>query len=311
MEVEPGISTNSTFTFEDRPLPPGQLAPIRRVKFISPGSFHTFGTPLLAGRDLSWPDLFEKRDVVIISASIANQLWGSPGAAIGKRLRDGTAGTWNEIVGVSGDVYDNGAHLPPAAIVYWPGRTKANYWVRARSVAFAMRTSRAGTEALMNEIRTAVRATDPELPVARVQTLSALYDRSMARTWFTLVMLAMAGGIALIIGVIGLYGVVAYTVAQRRREVGIRMALGAEAGAIRKMFLFYGVTFTGAGIVVGLTAAAALSRVLSSLLYSVTPLDPVTYVAARVALLLAALAACYIPARRAATVDPVETLRME
>jgi putative ABC transport system permease protein len=311
MEVEPGISTNSTFTFEDRPLPSGQAGPIRRVKFISPGAFKTFGTPLLAGRDFSWPDLFDKREVAIISASIANQLWGSPGAAIGKRLRDGTGGVWYEIVGVSADVYDNGAHLPPAAIVYWPGRTKANYWVRARSVAFALRTARAGTEALMSEIRDVVRGVDPELPVARVQTLSAFYDRSMARTLFTLVMLGIAGGMALVIGVIGLYGVVAYTVAQRRREVGIRMALGAEARAIKRMFLSYGFAFASSGIVLGLAAAAALSRVLSSMLFRVTALDPITYVAVPLALLLAALAACYIPARRAATVDPAETLRSE
>lgn len=311
MEVEPGISTNSTFTFEDRALPPGQGAPIRRVKFISPGAFHTFGTPLLAGRDFSWPDLFDKRDVVIISGSLANQIWGSPRAAIGKRLRDGTAGVWYEIVGVSGDVYDNGAHLPPATIVYWPGRTKANYWVRARSVAFALRSSRSGTEALLSEIRAAVSNIDPDLAIARVQTLNVLYDRSMARVLFTLIMLGIAGGMALVIGVIGLYGVVAYTVAHRRREVVIRMALGAEASAIKQMFLRYGVAFTGLGILVGLAAAAALSRILSSLLYGVTALDPVTYVAVPAALMLAALAACYIPARRAATVDPAETLRLE
>jgi putative ABC transport system permease protein len=311
MEVEPGISTNSTFTFEDRPLSPGQAAPIRRVKFISPGTFHTFGTPLLAGRDFSWHDLFDKRDVVIVSASLAIQVWGSPRAAIGKRLRDGAAGGWYEIVGVSGDVFDNGAHLPPATIVYWPGRTKANYWVRARSVAFALRTSRSGTEALISEIRAAVGDIDTNLAIARIQTLNALYARSMARVWFTLIMLGIAGGMALVIGVIGLYAVVAYTVAQRRREVGIRMALGAEASAIKRMFLRYGVAFAGAGIVVGLAAAAALSRVLSSLLYGVSALDPVTYVAVPVALLLAVLAACYIPARRAAAVDPAEALRME
>jgi putative ABC transport system permease protein len=311
MEVEPGISTNSTFTFEDRPLLPGQQAAIRRVKFISPGTFETLGTPLLAGRDFTWTDLFGKREVVIISANLASQVFESPSAAIGRRLRDGNEGTWYEIVGVGGDVYDNGAHLPPATIVYWPGRTKEGYWVRARSVAFALRTSRAGTEALMNEIRDVVRNVDPDLPIARVQTLSTFNERSMARTLFTLVMLGIAGGMALVIGVIGLYGVVAYTVAQRRREVGIRLALGAEAGAIKGMFLRYGVAFAGSGILVGLMASAAVSRVLSSLLYGVTALDPVTYVAVPAALMLAALAACYIPARRAARVDPSEALRME
>jgi hypothetical protein len=311
MEVEPGISTNSTFTFQDHPLLPGQTAPIRRVKFISPGTFQTFGTPLLAGRDFSWADLFEKRDVVIVSASLANQIWGSPSAALGKRLRDGTAGVWYEVIGVGGDVYDNGAHLPPATIVYWPARTKGNYWVRARSVAFALRTSRAGTEALTSEIRTAMHDIYPNLAIARVQTLLALYDRSMARTVFTLIMLGIAGGMALSIGVIGLYGTVAYNVAQRRREVGIRLALGAENGAIELMFLRYGFTLASPGIVVGLAASIALSRVWSSLLYRVTALDPSTYIAVAVALMLATLAACYIPARFAAAIDPAETLRIE
>jgi ABC-type antimicrobial peptide transport system permease subunit len=163
----------------------------------------------------------------------------------------------------------------------------------------------------MNEIRAAVRDIDASLPVARVQTLSAFYDRSMARTVFTLVMLGIAGGMALIIGVIGLYGVVAYTVAQRRREVGIRMALGAKSGDVKRMFLRYGIALASCGIVVGLAAAAALSRVLTSELYGVMALDPVTYAVVPPALMLAALAACYIPARRAAAVDPAETLRLE
>ena len=133
----------------------------------------------------------------------------------------------------------------------------------------------------------------------------------MAQTSFALVMLAIAAGMALVLGVVGVYGVIAYTVEQRRREVGIRMALGAPAAAVKRMFLRRGLLLACAGIALGLAVAAAFSRLMSSLLFGVTPFDPATYAATATALLVAAIAATYIPARRAASVDPMETLRGE
>jgi ABC-type antimicrobial peptide transport system permease subunit len=149
------------------------------------------------------------------------------------------------------------------------------------------------------------------LSVAAVQSMAELHARSMARTSFTLVMLGIAGGMALLLGVVGIYGVIAYTVAQRRREVGIRLALGAAPRAVSRMFLRRGVILCGAGCVLGLGGAVALSSLMKSLLFGVTPLDPMTYATMPVVVLVAALAACYFPAKRAAAVDPVETLRAE
>jgi ABC-type antimicrobial peptide transport system permease subunit len=174
-----------------------------------------------------------------------------------------------------------------------------------------IRSERAGTEALVRQVRQAVWAENAALPIAQIQTMQGFAEKSMARTSFTLVMLAIAGAMALLLGIVGIYGVLAYTVAQRRREVGIRMALGAQPRAVRGMFLKQGLILTGIGLAAGLVAAAGLSRLMISLLYGVTPLDPVTFAAMAVVLVAAAMAACYIPARRAATVDPAVTLRSE
>ena len=152
---------------------------------------------------------------------------------------------------------------------------------------------------------------NPNLPVAPLQTMADLHNKSLARTSFTLVMLAIAGTMALVLGVIGIYGVVAYTVSQRSRELGIRMALGARPAVVQRMFLRYGVVLTGVGISIGLTAAAGLSRLMSSLLFGVTALDPATFALTAAVLFVVTMAACYIPARRAASIDPIETLRGE
>jgi ABC-type antimicrobial peptide transport system permease subunit len=163
----------------------------------------------------------------------------------------------------------------------------------------------------MNQIREAVWSVNPNLPLARVMTMQQIYDQSTARTNFTLVILSIAAAMALLLGMIGIYGVVAYTVAQRRREVGIRLALGAEPAAVRGMFLRQGVILSATGCGVGLAGAMALSSLMKSLLFGVTPLDPITYAVMPVVLLVTAVVACYVPARRAAAVDPAETLRAE
>ncbi|MEI9814442.1 MAG: FtsX-like permease family protein [Acidobacteriota bacterium] len=163
----------------------------------------------------------------------------------------------------------------------------------------------------MREVEQAVWSVNANSSVAAVQSMAELHARSIARTSFTLVMLAIAGGMALLLGIIGIYGVLAYTVAQRRREVGIRLALGAEPAAVKGMFLRHGLILASTGCALGLVGAVGLSRVMKSLLFGVTPLDPITYAVMPLVLLMAAAAACYFPARRAAAVDPVETLRAD
>jgi len=180
-----------------------------------------------------------------------------------------------------------------------------------RSVSFAVRSNAAGTEGLLNQMRHAVWAVNKDVPLASVQTMQAMYDRSLARTSFTLVMLAIAAVMALVLGVIGIYGVIAYSVSQRAREIGIRLALGAQPGELKTMFVRHGLTLAAAGIAIGLGAAMGLSRLMSSLLYGVSPLDPITFAAVPALLVVAIVVASYLPARRAAAVDPVDALKAE
>ena len=295
----------------------GRTPPNRQVKIVSPGMFHTLGTPLVAGRDFTWTDLYGLRDVAIISENLARELWGSSEAALGRRVREYYAprSPWREIVGVAGDVYDDGADQPPPATIYWPAQPlealvgMSGY--QARRVSVALRTERAGTESLLNQVREAVWSVSATLPLAQVRTLDEVYDQSIARTSFTLVMLAIAGAMALLLGVSGLYGVIAYAVSQRRREIGIRLALGAQAREIRGLFVRRGLILVCVGVAIGLGGAAGFARFMQSLLFGISPLDPITFAAMPVVLAAAAVLASYLPARRAAAVDPVETLRAE
>jgi hypothetical protein len=282
---------------------------------VSPGLLTATGTRLIAGRDLTWTDIHGHGHVVMVSENLARELWGSASAALGKRIHESSGKPqWREVVGVVENVRDDGARDQSPATVYWPFAT-ANFFGDPLSVqrdlAFAVRSPGAGTEAFLKQARQAVASVNPNLPLARPQTLQRIYEGSMAQTSFALVMLAIAGSMALVLGVIGVYGVIAYTVAQRRREVGIRMALGAQGTAVKRMFLRQGLSLTSVGIALGLVAAASLSRLMSSLLFGVMPFDPATYLATATVLLIAAMSATYIPARRAASLDPMETLRGE
>ena len=298
---------------EGPPPQPGQPQAMRRFKNISPGFLKTMGTRLVAGRSYQWADLLERRPVILISENLARELWGDPRAALGKRV--GYFGNFREVIGVVQDVYDNGVQDVAPASVYWPS-FGANGIAEGppdviRNVTFTLRSARTGSQDFLRQVEQAVWSVNSNLSLAAVQSMAELHSRSMARTSFTLVMLAIAGGMALLLGVIGIYGVIAYTVAQRRREVGIRLAMGANSAAVKRMFMCHGLIVSAMGCVVGVGAAMALSSVMKSLLFRVTPLDPMTYATMSAVLLVAALAACYLPARRAAAVDPVETLRAE
>jgi len=154
-------------------------------------------------------------------------------------------------------------------------------------------------------------AVNANLPLAQVRTLGEVYNQSMARTSFTLVMLAIAGSMALVLGIIGIYGVLSYSVSQRRREIGIRLALGAQPGQLKTMFVRHGLVLASIGVGIGLVAATGLTRLMSSLLFGIKPLDPLTYALGALLLGLAAVLASYLPARRASAVDPVEALKAE
>jgi len=286
----------------------GQIPPIRRNKVISPGLFKTQGTPIVAGYDFTWSDIYESHPVAIVSENMAREVWGGAAAALGKRIDVGRSGQWSEIIGVVGDLYDNGVQEKPPAIVY--SRPSIERFP-SRSVTFAVRSDRTGTEGLLNEIRAAVWFVDPNLPLAQVRSLGEVYSQSMARTSFTLTMLAIAGSMALALGIVGIYGVISYTVSQRRREIGIRLALGAQQGSVRRRFVRQGFALMFAGVAAGLVVAIPLTQLMSPLLFRIRPLDAGSYLAAVVLLIVAAALASYIPARRASSVDPVEALRAE
>ena len=311
--MDGNASINPVFA-EDRTYPEGQLPPLRHFQFASPGYFKSLGIPLIAGRDLTWTDVYEKRPVVIISANLAQEYWGGPVNALGKRVRSTIKDDWCEIIGVVGNVHIDGVNKEAPSSVNWPIFIR-RFWdeepMVRRSLAYVVRTPRAGSESFMKEVRQAVWSIDPNLPLADARTLDYFYGRSMARTSFTLVMLGIAGGMALLLGVVGLYGVIAYSVSQRRKEIGIRMALGAKQQQLTGMFVGQGLVLTGVGVACGLAVALALMRLMASQLFKVTPSDPLSYLAACAGLIVTAAIASYLPARRAASVDPVEALRSE
>ena len=315
--LEPLLGSSNPVQAEDKGVAEGQVPPLRQIRRIAPGYFTTMGTRVVAGRDFTWTDLYDKRRVAIVSENLAREWWGVPGAALGKRIREiGAADPWREIVGVVENVYDNGVHVKPPEFAFWPALMDRYIWGDERGFAqgggmFAIRSSRTGTESLLTEAQQAIWSVNGRQPVFLVTTLETLYDQSMARTSFTLVMLAIAGGMGLVLGIVGIYGVIAYVVSQRIREIGIRTALGARPAGLLGMFVRHGLRLAGIGAAAGLVAAAGLTRLMSSLLFGVTALDPVTYMAVSVLLIAAGVLASYLPARRAIALDPVQALRAE
>ena len=294
----------------------GGEPPLRLYNYVAPGYFRSLGTQIVAGRDYTWDDIYNLRNRIIVSENFARESWGSAGAAIGKRVRQFSNTPWQEVIGVVEDVHVHGVDDKAPAIIYWPAMLNNPYTPQPtiftrRFVTFTIHSSRAGSGDFLKELEQAVWSVNPNLPLAHVSTMQEIYSQSMARTSFTLVMLAIAGSMALILGILGIYGVISYTVSQRTREIGIRLALGAQKGNLKWMFVRSALVLTGLGVVLGLCAAAALTQSMKALLFGISPLDPLTYVAISLVLVVSAALASYLPARRAASVDPVDALRAE
>jgi predicted permease len=309
-----GNETSDVIYVQDHILSEGKLPPVCRFNFVSPGYLQTLGTRILAGREISWSDTYNKLPVVMVSENFARAYWGSAQEALGKKLRVSSTDDWREIVGVAQDVHQDGVDQAPPEMIYWPVLL-ANYegqkmQVR-RGVAFAVRSDRAGSQEFFHEIERQVWSVNNSVPLADPTTLDTLYNKSMARTSFTLVLLSAAGAMALLLGVIGIYGVISYTVSQRSREIGIRMALGAQRSELTGLFVRQGLALTIIGAAAGLAVAFAAMCLLSSILFNVSPFDPLTYAVITAVLLATAGIACYLPSRRAATVNPVDALRAE
>ena len=303
-----GVSRTGT-EVEGQPLGPAG-APQRGIKRVSPGYFEAVSTRIIAGRDIAWSDLEAGGRVILISENYAREIAEEPAAALGKRLRAPVGSRqWREVVGVVQNVREDGLYQTPPSIVYYPALLENKF--SQPYAAFVIRSTRAGTASLRQEIRQAVQSVNASIAISHLSTMRELYADSLARTSFTLVMLAIAGSMALALGVIGIYGVVAYVVSQRTREIGIRAALGADPRQLEKTFLLHGLTLSAIGVCIGLGVAAALSRSMSALLFGVHPLDPLAYLVAVSVIFVAAALATYLPARRAANIDPNEVLRAE
>jgi putative ABC transport system permease protein len=300
-----GENNGNTINVEDFPVPDGTLAPLFRFKSFGPGYFETMGNRLVAGRSITWAEVHARRQVILISETLARRFWKEPSKALGKRVRTDSILPWREIVGVVGDERDDGLNHAVTPIVYWP-LLNASY--QPDTISYAVRSDRVGTASFRREIELAVWSVNASLPLAAMETLEEIQARSMAQTSFITVMLAIAAVVALLLGVVGIFGVITYIATQRTREIGIRIALGAQSGDVRQMFLRHGLGLTAAGIALGIGAALALTRVLSASLFGVGPTDPITYAAVSAGLAAVALLATYLPARRASRVDPIVAL---
>jgi predicted permease len=309
-----GNGWNDPVYAADRNYAQSEIPPIRLFKFASPGLLKTMGTRLIAGRDLAWEDVFQKRHVALVSEKLARELWKDPSAALGKQLRENQQSPWREVVGVVEDEHHRGLDQPAVTTVTFPmlmDSFAGNEGFVSRTMVYAVRSPRTGSTGFTNEVSRAVWSVNGNLPVANVRPLDALVRASMARTSFTLIMLGVAGAMALLLGGAGIYGVIAYSVSQRTREIGIRMALGAQRSEVTGMFVRYGIRLVAIGLACGLAAAIALTRLMTSLLFGTSALDPITYGLVSLSLVGAAALASYLPALRAATVNPVTALRAD
>ncbi len=304
-----GEDNGNTIDVEGAPLRDGEMPPLRRFKSFAPGYFATMGIRMVAGRSITWAEVREQRPVVVISQALAREYWQEPSLAVGRRIRAQQRNApWREIVGVAGDERDDGLNRPATAIVYWPMLNESYRW---RTMAYAVRSPRVGTPGFLGELERAVWSVDRNLPLADVQTLAQIQSRSMAQTSLALVMLGIAAGVALLIGMVGIYGVIAYAATQRTREIGLRMALGAQAADVRQMFIRHGLALTAIGIFLGIGVATIVTRLMSAFLFGVEPIDVLTYAVVSIVLAAVALLATYVPARRAARVDPMLALRAD
>ncbi|MEO6447586.1 MAG: ABC transporter permease [Gemmatimonadaceae bacterium] len=307
-----GINQNP-FYAEDDESAATKIPKLQIFTTIDAGYLRTMGIPLLAGRTFEPMD--RQRDgEAIISRQTAITFWNdSTGrAALGKRFRGLPSGPWSTIIGVVGDARDTALTAPPSHTVYFPEVTAADslFGQNRRTMALVVRTS-GDPEAITAAVQRVVRDLDPTLPTFDVRPMSRVVSASMAKLSFTILILGAAAVVTLFLGAVGLYGVLAYMVTLRTRELGVRLALGAQPQAIALMLARQGVALTGVGIAGGLLLFALVARFLRSFLYGVAPNDPLTLVAASLLLLFIAALASWIPARRASRVDPANTLRAE
>ena len=315
LPLDEQYTADSAVLIEDHPVQPGQIPTVKPMMFATPEYFRAMGIPLMAGRLFADPDPSldpaKLPREVIVSEAFALKYW-TTADAVGKRIRMNPLDPWSTIVGVVGSTHDAGLAKPAVAEVYNQLVTTAangKAW-SPRDYSFVVRTSGNAADVSAG-VRSAVHSVAPALPVYRLTPLQSLLQDAEARTTFTVLLLSIAAVVALVIGTMGIYGVVAFLVALRTREIGLRLALGAQPSDVRRMVVRRALVDAVIGVVVGVAGAVALTRELSTLLYSVKPTDPISLLSAGALLLLTAMVASWIPARRAARLDPAIALRDE
>jgi predicted permease len=304
-----GSAPGTAFVIDGQPPQPGQLPPILRLKFASPGYVEAMGLRLLHGRSFDSRDLVAGSRDILVNAALAAKFW--PGTdAIGKRLRPSgdQTGAWYTVVGVVSSERQDGFRKDPPELIYFglgaPYRDGAQ-----RSTAYVVRGPQATNSAAA--LRSAVWTIDRNLPVAAMQPMRDAISHSIVPFTFTMLTLGIAAAMALLLGAVGLYGVLSYAVTLRVREIGVRLALGAQPGRIMRAVVAQGAAIAAVGLVVGLAGAYGLTWLLGDLLYDTPKFDVLTFLATAVMLFAVAMLASYLPARRAASVSPLECLRAE
>jgi putative ABC transport system permease protein len=273
------------------------------IQNISPGFLETMQTAIVAGRGFTWDDVVNERPVMLVSDGLARREFGSREAALGRRI-SAFADAGTEVVGVVEDVHHNGLHQPAPPTVIYPPRPRS-------TASYVVRSTRAGDAALLRDLQNAIWAVHGELSTAGVQTLGELHRQAMARATMSLMLLGITGTLALMLALVGIYGVVSYAVGQRRREIGLRLALGARSGQVLTLFVRHALVLVAIGVVIGLCSAVGVTRMIASQLYGVSPLDVLTHVTIAVGLIAAGGLASYVSARRGAGVDPAQVLKGE
>jgi len=301
-----GSGSTQPLQIDGRPVVPLSEQPQVAVREITPGYLKTMRIPLVRGRDIDSSDVAGRPNVVLVSQSMAEKFWPNE-EVIGRRLTlSFVPGVVREIVGVVGDVKQESlAVLEPSPTIYQPLAQRPSPWM-----TLVVRTP-AETGSVVRAVAGAIAEVDPEQPILEVKTAGEIVDGSVAQQRFSMLLLAVFAGFALILAGMGIYGVLAYIVRGRVREIGIRIALGAQRADVLWMVLRYGLKLALAGLVIGTVAALGLTRLLTGLLFGVQPADPLTFAAAAGLLCAIALLACYFPARRAMRIDPMAALRFE
>jgi putative ABC transport system permease protein len=309
-----GSDSNDGMALEDFPVREGELPPVVRTNWAASGYFEAMGIPLEEGRTFERRDHEERTGAVVISRGLAETFW--PGKSpLGKRLTPGLPrkiNHWYTIVGVVGDVHDDGLEKPVNPMIYYPvvgfGEENDDWAVRGMTLCLRSTVSPA---TLSKSVRDTVWSLDPNLPLISIRTGNELLSRSLARTSYTMMLLAIAAGVALFLGSIGIYGVISYIVGQRTREIGVRIALGAARSDVSRMVVRQGLVMTLLGVAIGTLGALAATRLMAAILYGVDSTDPVTFASVGLFLTAVATLATYLPARRAAAIEPIRALRYD